>query len=104
MVTGFGLRDSITDVVAIQFDKLWDYQSIVVRDSEEKVTDLLKESKHYRDDLAISQEMMTVKKKGLTNQEVYVTVPKRWISYRILYCLINENQETFSNWVMKGHS
>lgn len=76
MVTGFGLRDSITDVVAIQFDKLWDYQSIVVRDSEEKVTDLLKESKHYRDDLAISQEMMTVKKKGLTNQEVYVTVPE----------------------------
>lgn len=82
IITGFGLRDSISDIVTIQFDKIWHYQAIVTLN--EDVTD--EESKDYYTDLddvpnfkahmPISSETYQYVKKGINTQDVTVYVPQ----------------------------
>lgn len=82
IITGFGVRDSISDVVSIQFSKLWHYHAIVTYNDEatkedtavyeedvKKVPDLAKR-------LVLSQQSVRVMKKGQTTQTVTLDVPK----------------------------
>lgn len=82
IVTGFGLGDSIGDVINIQFNKLWHYQGIVTYSKDARTKDnedyekALSKLSNYKDRLTISQESMQVTKKGFKNQEVKLDVPK----------------------------
>lgn len=82
IVTGFGLRDSIGDVVNIQFNKLWHYQGIVTYNKDaaekdnEKYLEKLSKIPNYKDRLTISKESMKVKKEGVSTQDIMVEVPK----------------------------
>ncbi|MGM0239420.1 FtsX-like permease family protein [Enterococcus sp. AZ103] len=82
VVTGFGLRDSIGDIVNIQFDKLWHYQAMVTFDddiSDNQLTDYLKElesDKNYENHLLLDSETYTVSKSGVNTQDVNLRVPK----------------------------
>lgn len=82
IITGFGVRDSISDVVSIQFSKLWHYQAIVTYNDEATK----EETAAYEEDvknvpdldkrLVLSQQSMRVMEKGKTTQTVTLDVPK----------------------------
>ena len=82
IVTGFGLRDSISDIVPTQFSKIWQYQGIVTfseEPDEEAYADYQKAAESldgFEDQLAISSETYTLSQKGKTSQDVTVYVPK----------------------------
>ncbi|MGX7162691.1 FtsX-like permease family protein [Enterococcus massiliensis] len=82
ILTGFGLRDSISDIVPIQFEKIWHYQGIVTfnenvtptqREKYEKTVVTLPD---FDDRLPISSEVLTLSGEGQTPQDVTVYVPK----------------------------
>lgn len=82
IVTGFGLKDSIGDIVGLQFDKIWHYDATVVFNN--KATD--EDKKEYADtkenderivnSIDLSQTTMTVVRDGFTSRDVTVDVPK----------------------------
>ena len=82
IVTGFGLRDSIGDMVPLQFEKLWRYQAVVT--FEEGISDenrqsyqaSLDELAHFKKSMPVSAETLTVSGKGQTPQDVSVYLPK----------------------------
>lgn len=82
IVTGFGLRDSIGDMVPLQFEKLWKYQAVVT--FEEGVSDenrenyqaALAELEHFDKSLPISAETLTVSGNAQTTQDVSVYLPQ----------------------------
>ncbi|WP_373899755.1 FtsX-like permease family protein [Haloimpatiens sp. FM7315] len=82
IVTGFGLRDSIGDVVDLQFNKLWHYKGIVTynKDATEKedksYQNKLASIPNYKDKITLSKESMKVIKEGVNAQEITVDVPK----------------------------
>lgn len=82
LVTGFALRDSNSAVLDKQFNKLWNYQAMVVFDETYKGKDdneyneLLKELKGYKDSLDIHQEIVTFSKKGMNKQTATMYLPK----------------------------
>lgn len=82
IITGFGLRDSISDIVTIQFDKIWHYQAIVTLN--EDVTDEeartyyaeLDDVPDFKAHMPISSETYQYVKKGINTQDVTVYVPQ----------------------------
>ncbi|MHC5267992.1 ABC transporter permease [Enterococcus sp. LJL98] len=82
ILTGFGLKNSIGDIVPIQFNEVWRYQGIVTFDTD--ATE--KEEKHYQETrqqlpgieshLGIASENLMLKQLGKNNQEVTVYVPE----------------------------
>jgi putative ABC transport system permease protein len=83
ILTGFGLRDSISDVVPIQFSKIWHYQGIVTFKEQptevayQKYLDELEQFDDYQTHLAIGSETLTMEKTGITSQDVTVYVPEK---------------------------
>lgn len=82
MITGFGLRDSVSDIAALQFDKLWHYQAVVTFQEEstqkeeqayEKALATIPEVKNV---LPIARRTLEKKAKGVNLQEVSVYVPE----------------------------
>ena len=82
IITGFGLKDSIGDIVDLQFGKIWQYDATVTYNpdaTEEEnnnyisVRDELKEVDNH---LPLSQQTVEVIKKGYTKQEVVIDTPK----------------------------
>lgn len=82
IITGFGLKDSISDIVNIQFDKLWHYQAAVTL----KDTNSTEEIKAYEQSLAkmdnikdfmpLHVEQLETTKAGNAKQEVSIYVPE----------------------------
>ena len=83
IITGFGLRDSISDVVTNQFEKIWHYQAIVTA-SDEKTEE---EDQEYQMELQgliglervmpLQVETFETTEKGRSAQNVSVYVPKK---------------------------
>lgn len=83
ILTGFGLKDSIGDIVPLQFDKIWHYDATVTFNDDsttaqkEEYAKIKENDKNITSSLDLSQNNMTVVKKGYTNREVTVDVPKQ---------------------------
>lgn len=83
IITGFGLRDSIGDIVTLQFDKLWHYQGTTVfkaapsAEEEQRYVGELKTFSNYQDHLFVSLETFTAQKEGVSKQEISLSVPKK---------------------------
>ena len=82
IITGFGLRDSISDIVSLQFNKLWHYQGIVSyaenpsKKAAEELEQTLADLPEISDRLIVSQQSFEAKKEGIATQKVTLDVPK----------------------------
>lgn len=81
IVTGFGLRDSITDIIPLQFEKLWHYQAVVSFSDEDQNAQAryekeVKQLNRYKANMPIATETLTLSGHGKTPQDVSVYVPK----------------------------
>ncbi|MGM0124403.1 hypothetical protein IGI37_001780 [Enterococcus sp. AZ194] len=82
IITGFGIRDSVSDVVNVQFNKLWHYQAIVTFDEEatsEQTKDYeeaVEKLSGFKDNLRLSTDTLTLSESGKTSQDVNVYVPE----------------------------
>ena len=82
LVTGFGLKDSNVGVVKRQFEHLWNYEAMVIVDSDSadetnnKYNDVLEGLPGYESSLNLHQESVTFSKKDMNNQEATVYVPE----------------------------
>lgn len=82
IITGFGLRDSIGEIVTLQFDKLWHYQGTTVfkavpsAKEEETYVSELNTFSNYQDHLFVSIEAFTAQKADVSKQEISLSVPK----------------------------
>ncbi|MGX7196608.1 FtsX-like permease family protein [Enterococcus olivae] len=82
ILTGFGLRDSISDIVPIQFTKIWHYQGIVTfserpeQDEYETYLNEVTDLPDYQEHLAISSETLVMDQSGKASQDVTVYVPE----------------------------
>lgn len=82
ILTGYGLKNSIGDIVPIQFSQIWTYQGIVSFDKEatEEQTrayqTTLEKFSHLEATLALASEVFTAEKKGQNMQDVTVYVPE----------------------------
>ncbi len=82
IITGFGLKDSIGDIVDIQFSKIWHYDATVMYSPEatKEETKAYEEKRdnlnNYKDHLILSQKTVEVTQKGYNKQEVVVDTPK----------------------------
>lgn len=83
ILTGFGLRDSIGDIVPIQFSKIWSYEGIVTFNedaSEEEYqsySETVENLPTYEQRLAMSSETFTIEQAGKAGQDVVVYVPEQ---------------------------
>ena len=81
ILTGFGLRDSISNIIPLQFEKIWQYQAVITFDDED--SEAMSETKAAAEDiegfeagLFLHTESLTLAQSGVTQQEVTVTVPE----------------------------
>lgn len=83
IITGFGIRDSISDIVPTQFDKIWHYRGVVTFEDnvqEDELTDYYKQVEDlpdYKDNMLISNSTLELNKSGGSTQSVTVYVPKK---------------------------
>lgn len=87
MITGFGLRDSIGDIVNLQFNKLWHYQGIVTFNKEGKTPEeaseqaanyqkALDQVENLKDTLKVGTVSLEKNQEGVNPQDVTVYVPE----------------------------
>ena len=82
LVTGFGLKDSNNGMANKQFDKIWNYETMVVfgqepsKDELKAYYDTLKSIDGYEGDLRMHQEPVTFSKEGMNKQTVTLYVPE----------------------------
>ena len=78
MITGFGLKDSIGDISVKQFNQLWHYDAIVVRNGTQTAAQqrALRRQSLYKDDLVLKQSQVTVERSDVANQTATLSVPK----------------------------
>lgn len=82
IVTGFGLRDSISDIVPMQFEKLYHYQAVVSFNDNATPTQTEKyqaevvKLNRFKDKMDIAAETLTLSGNGETPQDVSVYVPQ----------------------------
>ena len=82
IITGFGLKDSIGDIVDIQFSKIWHYDATVVYNPEATASETKNYEKErdnldvYASHLTLSQKTVEVVNEGYKKQEVVVDTPK----------------------------
>ncbi|WP_026089169.1 MULTISPECIES: ABC transporter permease [Bacillus] len=80
MFTGYGLRDTIQDLVPLQYGEIMKYDAAVLlsNDAEIKTYDqLLAKKDNVTSKTSVFQANMTAVKKGVNNQEVMVMVPEK---------------------------
>jgi putative ABC transport system permease protein len=82
IITGFGLKDSITDIVEIQFNKIWHYQAIVTfkeNPDQQEMQEYQKDIEALSDlkgTMPIYSEILTTTDSAYAKQEVSIYVPK----------------------------
>lgn len=83
IITGFGLRDSIGDILTIQFNKLWHYQGTVVFNPDattketERYEKQLQKLPDLDDHLRVSANAVTIQQSGQNTQDVTLYVPQK---------------------------
>ncbi|MHC5227433.1 FtsX-like permease family protein [Enterococcus sp. LJL99] len=83
IITGFGIRDSISDIVAIQFDKIWHYEAVVTfkedasKEETESYESSLAKIKQLNDVMPLYTETLTTTNKQKTAQDVPIYVPEK---------------------------
>lgn len=82
IVTGFGIRGSVSDLVGLQFNKISKYNAMVVFNKDASAKDstayenVMNSISGIKDRLEIYQEQVKVQEKGINPQEVVLLVPK----------------------------
>lgn len=81
ILTGFGLRDSISNIIPLQFEKIWQYQAVITFDDEDsqamnETKAAAEEIDGFDEGLFLHTESLTLAQPGVTQQEVTVTVPE----------------------------
>jgi len=78
MITGFGLKDSIGDISVKQFNQLWHYDAIVVRNGSQaaKQRQAIHRQTLYKNDLVVKQSQVTVERSDVANQTATLDVPQ----------------------------
>ena len=98
LVTGFGLKDSNSGIVEKQFEKLWNYDFMVIRDENttdkenKKYYDTLKNLSDYENNLKLHQESVIFSKENMNNQEATLYVPE--YNYNINDFIILNDRKT----------
>jgi len=52
ILTGFGLRDSISNIIPLQFEKIWQYQAVITFDDED--SEAMSETKAAAEDIILA--------------------------------------------------
>ncbi|MGO2082648.1 FtsX-like permease family protein [Vagococcus sp.] len=82
IVTGFGIKDAIGDIVDLQFSKIWHYDASIILNTDITAPDseaYLKERDELsglKEHLALSQRRIKVSKPGVNTQEVTLDTPE----------------------------
>ena len=81
VVTGFGLKDSISELTEKQFNNIWKYQAIVTfdedssREEDEKFYNVLYGIKEFENSLGVHMETVSFIKEGMNKQNVSMVIP-----------------------------
>ncbi|MBC1400763.1 FtsX-like permease family protein [Listeria booriae] len=82
LVTGYGLKDSIGDIVPLQYGQIMKYDAVVVLDNNATKTplqdynDTIENTSNVKSAADVSQKNMTVVEKGVANQGATLITPK----------------------------
>lgn len=82
IITGFGIKGSVSDIVRLQFNKISKYNAMIIfnenaSDKDSKsYEDAIKNVSEIKNRLKIYQEQVKVQEKGINTQEVVLIVPK----------------------------
>ncbi|EOL45999.1 ABC transporter permease [Enterococcus caccae] len=83
IITGFGLKDSISDIVEVQFNKIWHYQAVVTfkEDASEKETQnyraVLTKVDGLKETMPLYVESLKTTKESNAKQDVSIYVPEK---------------------------
>lgn len=81
VITGFGLKDSISELTEKQFNNIWKYQAIVTfdedssREEDEKFYNVLYGIKEFENSLGVHIETVSFIKEGMNKQNVSMVIP-----------------------------
>ena len=81
VITGFGLKDSISELTEKQFNNIWKYQAIVTfdedssREEDEKFYNVLYGIKEFENSLGVHMETVSFIKEGMNKQNVSMVIP-----------------------------
>lgn len=103
MITGFGLKDSIGDISLKQFDALWHYDAVVVRDGHQTGAQrhALRQQPLYQKDLLLNQTQVTVERSGVANQTATLSVPQQ--PQRLRHFVVLRNRQTHQSYTLNQH-
>ncbi|AQY52244.1 ABC transporter, permease protein [Listeria weihenstephanensis FSL R9-0317] len=82
LLTGFGLKNSIGDIVPLQYDQIMKYDAVVVLDSNATKTplqdynDAIANTPNIKGAIDVAQKNMTAVEKGVANQGATLITPK----------------------------
>ena len=82
LVTGFGLKDSNSAMVDKQFNRVWNYEAIVIfnegstTEQKQDYINTLELLKGYRDNIDLHQESLSFDKEGMNKQTATLYVPE----------------------------
>jgi putative ABC transport system permease protein len=83
IITGFGLKDSISDIVNVQFNKIWHYQAVVTfkEEASEKESEdyqkAVEKTAGLKETMPLHVETLKTTKKTNAKQDVSIYVPER---------------------------
>ncbi|WP_042348132.1 FtsX-like permease family protein [Bacillus massiliigorillae] len=83
MFTGYGLRDTIQDLVPLQYNEIMKYDAAVLLSNDidtphkKSYDQLIESNKNVSSKTSVFQANMTAVKKGVNNQEVTIMVPEK---------------------------
>ncbi|WP_430598405.1 FtsX-like permease family protein [Enterococcus sp. AZ177] len=83
IITGFGLKDSISDIVDVQFNKIWHYQAIVTFKGDKSEKDeqnyqaVLDKVDGLKETMPLYTESLKTTKKSSAKQDVSIYVPEK---------------------------
>lgn len=107
ILTGFGVKDSISNLSNLQFEKVWKHQAIITFDSDANQEDsddynkFIKNYKYYEDSLDVAYNNFTIKMNGEKEQSVAVNTLSS-IENVDKYILFN-NRITNEKYILDDH-
>ncbi|GCF95429.1 ABC transporter permease [Enterococcus florum] len=105
IITGFGLRDSIGDIVTIQFDKLFKYQATVMFNQELSKQERTAYERQlaalpdFDQDLLVATTQVTAKSKDVNQQEITINVPES--KQRVQRFMLFNDRETDKHYPLR---
>ncbi|WP_071876440.1 FtsX-like permease family protein [Enterococcus silesiacus] len=83
IITGFGLKDSISDIVEVQFNKIWHYQAVVTfkedpsKEEAQNYQAVLDKVADLKETMPLYVETLKTTKESNAKQDVSVYVPEK---------------------------